>query len=308
LSIALHNSLKNSGFQNISHKISRTKYLAQNTSSKGLSRMTPKSGTASYHFTGKTILITGGAGDIGRAVAHRFARSGAGIILLDLNETKQAEVAAELASYKVPIASMRCDVTNSDEVKATFDRAASQFERIDYVFNNAGYQGAFATTENYPEDDFRKVMEINVIGVFHVLKAAAVYLKQQGGGAIVNTASYAGVVGPANMLAYGASKFAVIGMTETAAKDLASHKVRVNALSPALIGPGYMWTRQTELQAAVGSQYFDTDPKVVEQQMIQSVPMRRLGSLEEVANGVAFLMSEEASYITGFNLEITGGQ
>jgi 2-dehydro-3-deoxy-L-rhamnonate dehydrogenase (NAD+) len=116
------------------------------------------------------------------------------------------------------------------------------------------------------------------------------------------------VVGPPNMLAYAASKFAVIGMTETAAKDLAPHQIRVNALSPSLIGPGAMWTRQTELQAAAHSQYFDPNPQVVEQQMLGSVPMRRLGSLAEVANGVAFLMSEEASYITGFNLEITGGQ
>ena len=121
-------------------------------------------------------------------------------------------------------------------------------------------------------------------------------------------ASHAGVVGPPNMIAYSASKFAVIGITQTAAKDLAPYHIRVNALSPALIGPGVMWTRQTELQAGVGSQYFDADPQVVEQQMINSVPMRRLGSLEEVANSVAFLMSEEASYITGFNLEITGGQ
>lgn len=103
--------------------------------------MATQAGTATYSFTDKTILITGGAGDFGRAVAHRFASSGAGIILLDLNETKQAEVAAELANYKVPIASLRCDVTNVDEVKATFDRAINQFGHIDYVFNNAGYQG-----------------------------------------------------------------------------------------------------------------------------------------------------------------------
>lgn len=179
---------------------------------------------------------------------------------------------------------------------------------LDYVFNNAGYQGVFARTDEYPEEDFQKVIDINVVGVFHVLKAAAQQLRNMSGGAIVNMASYAGVVGPPNMLAYAASKFAVIGMTQTAAKDLAPYGIRFNALSPSLIGPGFMWTRQTELQAAVGSQYFDRDPKVVEQQMIHSVPMRRLGRLEEVANAVAFLMSDESSYTTGFNLEITGGQ
>lgn len=262
---------------------------------------------ASYRFEGKTILITGGAGDIGRVTARRFASDRANIVLLDLNAAKMAEVAQELAHYNVSVVTFGCDVTSSDDVNKAFTGAVEQFGRIDYVFNNAGYQGLFTTTDEYPADDFQKVIDINVVGVFHVLKAAAQQMRESGG-AIANTASYAGVVGPPNMLAYAASKFAVIGMTQTAAKDLAPYGIRVNAVSPALIGPGMMWTRQTELQAAVGSQYFSSNPKQVEQQMIDSVPMRRLGSLEEVANGVAFLMSDEASYITGFNLEITGGQ
>lgn len=262
---------------------------------------------ATYDFAGKTILITGGAGDIGQATAHRFAANAAAVALVDLNEAKMADVAQELEGYNVPIGTFRCDVTAYDDVTKAFTSALQQFGRIDYFFNNAGYQGAFAKTNEYPEDEFQKVININVVGVFHVLKAAAQHLRDSGGGVIVNMASYAGVVGPPNMVAYSASKFAVIGITQTAAKDLAPYDIRVNALSPALIGPGVMWTRQTQLQAGVRSQYFDADPKVVEQQMINSVPMRRLGSLEEVANAVAFLMSEEASYITGFNLELTGG-
>lgn len=266
------------------------------------------SAAATYDFAGKTILITGGAGDIGKATAHRFASNGASIVLFDLNEAKMAEAEQELTQYQTPVHSFKCDVTRSDQVSDAIAAAISALGRIDYVFNNAGYQGAFAQTDAYPEADFRTVMDVNVIGVFHVLQASARQLRDAGGGAIVNMASYAGVVGPPNMLAYAASKFAVIGMTQTAAKDLAAYNIRVNSISPSLIGPGLMWTRQTELQAAVGSQYFDRDPTVVERQMIQSVPMRRLGRLEEVANGVAFLMSDEASYTTGFNLEITGGQ
>ncbi|MGP1386878.1 MAG: SDR family NAD(P)-dependent oxidoreductase [Thainema sp.] len=262
---------------------------------------------ATYSFQGKTILITGGAGEIGKATAHRFAANGAGIVLLDINEAQMAEVAQDLKDYGVAVHTFRCDVTNPKDVAQAFAGAVQQVGQLDYVFNNAGYQGAFAKTDEYPEADFQKVIDINVIGVFHVLKAAAQQLRDNGG-AIVNMASHAGVDGPPNMLAYAASKFAVIGMTQTAAKDLAPYGIRVNALSPSLIGPGFMWTRQTELQAGVGSQYFDPDPKVVEQQMINSVPLRRLGRLEEVANGVAFLMSDEASYITGFNLDITGGQ
>lgn len=262
---------------------------------------------ATYDFAGKTILITGGAGDIGRATAQRFAADRAAIVLLDVNEAKMAIAAQELSQFQVPVMTQCCDVTQFEAVQVAFAQAIEQQGRIDYVFNNAGFQGAFATTERYPAEEFRKVIDINVLGVFHVLKAAAQHMRSAGGGAIVNMASHAGVVGPPNMLAYAASKFAVVGMTQTAAKDLAPDGIRVNALSPALIGPGLMWTRQTELQAGVGSQYFDADPKTVEQQMINSVPMRRLGRLKEVAQGVAFLMSDESSYITGFNLEITGG-
>jgi 2-dehydro-3-deoxy-L-rhamnonate dehydrogenase (NAD+) len=262
---------------------------------------------ATYDWTGKTILITGGGGDIGRATAYRFAAGGAGIALLDLNAAKMSEVADELAQYHTPIATFTCNVTSAAAVENAFAQVLEQCGQLDYVFNNAGYQGVFAKTDEYPDEDFQKVIDINVVGVYHVLKTAAQQMRSTGG-AIVNTASYAGVVGPPNMLAYAASKFAVIGMTKTAAKDLAPYGIRVNALSPSLIGPGYMWTRQTELQAATKSQYFDADPKVVEQQMIDSVPLRRLGNLDEVASGVAFLMSDEASYITGFNLEVTGGQ
>ena len=264
--------------------------------------------TATYDFKGKTILITGGAGEIGRATARRFARDGAGIVLLDVNEGGLAEAAQSLQKYGTPVQTFHCDVTRLERVIQVFEQAIAPATRLDYIFNNAGFQGAFATTAQYPNDDFKKVIDINVVGVFNVLKTAAQRLQRQGGGAIANMASYAGVVGPPNMLAYAASKFAVVGMTQTAAKDLAPDNIRVNAISPSLIGPGAMWSRQTELQAGVGSQYFDRDPQVVAQQMIGSVPMRRLGNLAEVANGVAFLMSEEASYITGFNLEITGGQ
>lgn len=262
---------------------------------------------ARHQFQGKTILITGGTGDIGRASAHRFALDGARVIILDINEERLHETIEELKVYDVQTAAYLCDVTDNAEVRQVIDRAVTQFERIDYLFNNAGYQGAFAKADEYPEDDFKMVIDVNVIGVYNMLKVVGKHMRQMGGGAIVNTASMAGVAGPPNMLAYSASKAAVIGMTKTASKDFAPYNVRINAISPALIGPGYMWTRQTELQAESDSQYFDSDPEVVEKQMLFSVPMRRLGSLEEVANGVAFLASDEASYITGFNLEVSGG-
>lgn len=262
---------------------------------------------AHYAFSGKTILITGGGGDIGLATAKRFARSGAAVALLDLNPDKLERASEALSEFGVAVSTLICDVTDESSVAAAFGAAERAFERVDFVFNNAGYQGEFAPTHDYPADDFRKVMDVNVIGAYNILAAAARHMKQAGGGAIVNTASHAGIAGPPNMLAYGASKAAVIAMTQTAAKDLAPYRIRVNAISPALIGPGYMWTRQCELQAGTNTQYFNSDPAEVERQLLASVPLRRLGTLDEVSNGVAFLLSDEASYVTGFNLEVGGG-
>lgn len=262
---------------------------------------------ARYGFGGRAVLITGGGGDIGRATARHFAADGAAVALLDADASKLAAAAEELEELGAAHRAVTCDVTDAASVDDAFAAVVADLGRVDFVFNNAGYQGVFAPTHAYPADDFRKVIDVNVVGAYNVLATSARHLRAAGGGAIVNTASHAGVEGPPNMLAYGASKAAVIAMTETAAKDLAPYGVRVNAVSPALIGPGYMWTRQTELQAATGSQYFAPDPARVREQMLATVPLRRLGTLEEVANAVAFLMSDEASYVTGFNLEVTGG-
>lgn len=262
---------------------------------------------ATYDLSGRTALITGAGGDIGLATARRLARDGAAIVLLDINEARLVEAEAALAPLGTRLFSIPCDVTDHAAVTDAFTTASAPLGPINFVFNNAGYQGEFQPTHLYPAGDFRRVIEVNVTGAYHVLQAAAAHLKEHGGGSIVNTASHAGIDGPPNMLAYGASKAAVIAMTQTAAKDLAPHGIRVNAISPALIGPGFMWTRQCQLQAATGTQYFGQDLSVVEEQMIAKVPLRRLGTLEEVSNAVAYLLSDEASYITGSNMEITGG-
>src|SRR5690625_30624 len=261
-------------------------------------------GQVTYDFSGRTAVITGGGGDIGLAVARRLAAAGAALALFDVDQTKLAAAAEALEGRA---ATCVCDVSDRSAVAEAFNAAEAELGPLDYVFNNAGYQGEFAPTDAYPSADFRRVLDVNVVGAYNVLSIAASRLKANGGGAIVNTASHAGVDGPPNMLAYSASKAAVIAMTQTAAKDLAPAGIRVNAISPALIGPGFMWTRQCQLQAAAGSQYFSSDASEVEQQMLQKVPLRRLGSLDEVSNGVVWLLSDESSYLTGFNLEITGG-
>merc|ERR1712217_1006930 len=152
-----------------------------------------------------------------------------------------------------------------------------------------------------------KVQEINVVGSFRVLQAVANSMKKTGGGVIVNTASVAALRGSPTMPAYVASKAAIIGLTMSVAKDYAPHNIRINAVSPALIGPGFMWDNQNNLQAASGSPYYNRDPETLGKSKIAGVPMKRLGSIDEVVKAVAFLLSDESSYVTGTNLIIDGG-
>jgi NAD(P)-dependent dehydrogenase (short-subunit alcohol dehydrogenase family) len=176
------------------------------------------------------------------------------------------------------------------------------------LVNNAGYQGVFEPLPGYPLGDARQVLDVNVLGVMTVLVVVGRAMIAGGsGGGVVNIASMAGVSGAPNMPAYSASKAAVIGLTKAAAKDLAPAGIRVNAVSPGFIGPGRMWETQVARQAATASQYYAADPDTVAAQMIDMVPMRRYGSAYEVATVVAFLLSDDASYVTGVNVEVSGG-
>ncbi len=262
---------------------------------------------AGLPFTGRTALITGAAGDIGRAAAIRLAGAGAQVVLADLADSLDTATACAAANPASTPTIVSFDVTNEAEVQRTFTDLAKQEITPDLLFNNAGYQGQFGNVVDYDVADFRRVLDINVTGVFIVLKAFARNLMASGRpGAIVNSASMAHGGAP-NMAAYSASKAAVIALTKTSAKDLASASIRVNSVSPAFIGPGQMWDRQVELQANTPSQYFSDSPEEVAAQMLSSVPLRRYGSLDEVASVVQFLLSDEASYITAFDIEVSGG-
>lgn len=272
---------------------------------------TPTTGSTNSQATplsGRVALITGAAGDIGRATAVRLSSAGARVVLADLNDGID-KTAAECSSANPasdPV-QVRFDVTDEQDAQRTFDQLAHDGIVADLLFNNAGYQGHFANTADYDETDFRRVLEVNVTGVFIVMKRFAQALIATGQpGAIVNTASMAHGGAP-NMVAYSASKAAVIALTKTAAKDLASNSIRVNSISPAFIGPGIMWDRQVELQANTPGQYYSNDKDEVAEQMIGAVPLRRYGSLDEVAAAVQFLLSDDASYITAFDVEVSGG-
>ena len=259
-------------------------------------------------FIGRTALVTGAGGDIGHSIAVRLASGGARVVLADIGETVDA-TAAECATANPAVDPLivRFDVTREADVRRSFDDLAASGVVADLLVNNAGYQGTFENVADYDVTDFRRVLDINVTGVFVVLRSFARTLAGTGrSGAIVNTASMA-QHGVPNMAAYSASKAAVVALTKTAAKDLAPQAIRVNSVSPAFIGPGAMWDNQVAMQARTPSQYFSDDPGDVAAQMLASVPLRRYGSLDEVAAAVQFLLSDDASYITGVDLEVSGG-
>lgn len=248
-----------------------------------------------------TVLVTGAAGDIGTAIAEVLAQRGHRLVLADHPDV--AKPLGELCR-RLDAQSVTFDVTDEAAVTA----AVQGVTALGGLVTNAGYQGLFTSVESYPLADARRVVEVNLLGAMTVLAVASrAMIAAESGGAIVNIASMAGVSGAPNMPAYSASKAAVIGLTKATAKDLAPHGIRVNAVSPAFVGPGRMWETQVARQAEAGSQYYATDPDEVASQMIGMVPLRRYGSAEEVATVVAFLLSADASYVTGANLEVSGG-
>ncbi|GMI28417.1 hypothetical protein TeGR_g3771 [Tetraparma gracilis] len=252
------------------------------------------------HFPGKTVVITGGGGFFGSCATQRFLSLGCNVCCLDISDSALANVPDHERLLKIA-----ANVTDEKGVKVALDECVERFGAVDLLWNNAGYQGAISQTLTYPVEDFSRVMSINVTGMFVVLQACARLMKD--GSAIVNTASVAALRCTPAMVAYASSKAAVIAMTNVCAKDLAASGIRVNAVSPALIGPGMMWDRQNELHAACDSPFFANDAETVAKNKIGGVPMKRLGSVEEVVDAVEFLLSNKSSYITGTNMVVDGG-
>ncbi len=257
----------------------------------------------------RVVFITGAAGDIGEAVARALADSYQ-LFLCDHPSAaaKLSGIVTQMSADGATVVDHVFDVTDHASVVAATEACVSVLGPPRGLFNNAGVQGEFTPIHLTSPHDVANVVAINVVGAFSVLSVVGGAMVEAGaGGSIVNSASMAGVSGAPNMAAYSASKAAIIGLTKSAAKDLAPANIRVNAISPAFIGPGMMWDRQVERQANAGSQYFSNDPAIVAQQMIDSIPLRRVGSTAEVADVVTYLLSDDSSYVTGNNIEINGG-
>jgi NAD(P)-dependent dehydrogenase (short-subunit alcohol dehydrogenase family) len=250
-------------------------------------------------FVGKVVAVTGGAGGIGRAAAVRFASEGADVVLVDLTAGGLIDSAAAVAKAGGHAATVEADVTRASDVQRYVRTAVEHFGGLDYLFNNAGILGAVSPLTDYPEDTFDRVVAVNLRSVWLGMKIAAPAIIARGGGAIVNTASIAGLRGTPNLIAYTATKHAVVGMTRTASMELIRRGVRVNAVCPAPI--------ETPMADRLEASFNPANPRAVRERLAGTIPMRRYGRAEEVAAVVAFLCSDDAAYVNGALYTVDGG-
>jgi NAD(P)-dependent dehydrogenase (short-subunit alcohol dehydrogenase family) len=245
-------------------------------------------------FEGRVALVTGAGTGIGRAAALSFAREGARLAIADIDETEAAETERRCVLLGAQVLRIRADVAVTAEVERMVAGTVERFGRLDCAFNNAGISGALAAHADSSEENWDRVVGINLKGVWACMKYELRQMLAQGGGAIVNTASVMGMVGSAFTPAYVASKHGVLGLTKSAALAYAAAGIRVNAVCP-----GYV---ETPLIAKV----FDTRPEL-RPQVVARHPAGRLGTPEEIAAAVLWLCSDAAAFVNGHGLAADGG-
>ncbi|MGP6139316.1 SDR family NAD(P)-dependent oxidoreductase [Jeotgalibaca sp. A127] len=240
---------------------------------------------------GKTAIITGGGSGFGQGTAVKLAEKGANICVVDISEengNKTVELCQQAGAEAIFV---QADVSKLEDVKRYVNETMARFGKIDMFFNNAGISGSGVRTLDCSEEEFDAIVNVNLKGAFYGLKYVVNEMLKTGGGSVVNTASLGGVVGMPTLGVYSATKHAIIGLTKTIAGEYGRDNIRINAIAPG--------TNETPMVKAF--------PAEAIKAMAEGVPMGRLGQPHEVANVVAFLLSDEASYIHGSVISIDGG-
>ncbi len=243
-------------------------------------------------FENKVVIVTGGSFGIGRATAIAFAKKGAKVAIVDcLQDDETLNIIKKNGGEAVFI---KCDVSNSMEVKAMVEKTVQTFGRLDCAFNNVGIEGVSGPTHELEEKDWDRTIGVNLKGILLCMKYEIPYMLKQGKGAIVNTSSVAGLVGFLGIPAYTASKHGILGLTKASALEYAKQGIRINAVCPGVIKTPMI-------------DRFTGKNKEVEKQFANQEPIGRLGEPEEVAAAVTWLCSDKASFVTGVAMPVDGG-
>ncbi|MGC5016530.1 SDR family oxidoreductase [Streptosporangium sp. DT93] len=246
-------------------------------------------------FEGKTALVTGAAGGIGRATALAFAREGAAVVVTDVTADHNEQTAHLIRQQGGRALAVTCDVTRDQDVRAALDAVVGEFGRLDVAFNNAGVEQPVKPLSDITDEEWDRVVGISLKGAFTCMKHQIPLMLRHGGGAIVNTSSGAGVKGFKGQAAYAAAKHGIIGLTKSAALDYAADGIRINAVCPGIV--------DTEMMRRFTGATPQGRAEVIAQE-----PVGRMGTPEEIASAVLWLCSPEAAFTIGHALVVDGGQ
>jgi 3-oxoacyl-[acyl-carrier protein] reductase len=250
-------------------------------------------------LTDRVAIITGGAVGMGRAMARKFAEEGCSIIISDISESSGKRTVDEVSKLGIEAIFVRCDVTDNNQVQNMVDSVIRKFGKIDILVNNAGALGTMWSLEDVTEEDWDRILDLNLKSVFLCCKAVVPHMKEKKYGRIINMSSMGAVSPPRSVVHYHAAKAGVISLTQNLALELVSFNIRVNAIVPGPIRTEYYEPRLKNMTDAQREDYFITKGK--------TTPMQRMGRPEEIAEVALFLVTEPSSYITGETINVAGG-